>query len=104
MYDEKNTIKIVTASHHRTVHAKCDYCILKYFDFLDWNDIIICSNKQLIKGNILIDDNINNLIGGEYKPILFTAPHNKNIGNELLNIPRVDNWKDCYDLIKSYLN
>ena len=53
LYDEKNIIKIVTASHHRTVHAKCDYCILKYFDFLDWNDIIICSNKQLIKGNIL---------------------------------------------------
>ena len=49
----------------------------------------------MIKGDYLIDDCVDNLIGGEYIPICMAAPHNEFIGE----FHRFENWKDIYDLI-----
>ena len=51
-----------------------DYCffvgnlIQSCFDcLLTWDQVIVTSRKQLIRGDVLIDDGIHNLEGGQYK-------------------------------------
>ena len=68
-------VKIVTATHYNNVKSKAE-CLLKHFPFLSWDDVIITSNKQSIKGDVLIDDAPHNLEGGDCFKILVDAPHN----------------------------
>ena len=48
---------------------------------------------------ILIDDGIHNLLGGEYKKILMSAPYNKTFDAEANGMIRVRNWAEIYDVI-----
>ena len=72
-----HTVLIVTTSNYQTLAAKMEQVLFHYFPFLTWNDVIITAHKQLIKGDVLIDDGIHNLEGGDYFKILMTAPHNR---------------------------
>lgn len=63
--------------------------------FIDPSKYIFTTNKQLIKGDISIDDKLSNLHTN--KKILFTAWHNKQIQKKYLNeegITRVNTWED----------
>ena len=63
--------------------------------FIDPSKYIFTTNKQLIKGDISIDDKLSNLHTN--KKILFTAWHNKQIPKKDLNeegITRVNTWED----------
>lgn len=102
LIDEGNEVFIVTSAWHKTVLPKIEKCFLKYFSFIDFDHIIITSAKYLIKGDILIDDNPQNFIGGDYFGILFTAPHNLDYDDASAELIRVDNWKSAYLVIKSY--
>ena len=73
-----HTVLIVTTSNYQTLAAKMEQVLFHYFPFLTWNDVIITAHKQLIKGDVLVDDGIHNLEGGDYFKILMTAPHNRN--------------------------
>ena len=73
---------------------KVEKVIFRYFPYLTWKNIIVTSNKKLIKGDVLIDDGIHNLIGGEYKKILFTAPYNEDFDAAGNGMTRVSDWKD----------
>lgn len=99
---EGNEIFIVTSAWHETVVPKIEKCFLKYFSFIDLDHIIITSAKYLIKGDILIDDNPQNFVGGDYFGILFTAPHNLDYDDAAADLIRVDNWKSAYLVIRSY--
>lgn len=94
---EGHELYMVTASNYQTAHIKFKR-ILEMFPFLDWNHVIIAHHKQMIRGDILIDDNPDNLIGGEYEGILFTAPHNRDFktGEKMR---RANTWDEVYDLI-----
>ena len=61
--------------------------------------MIITCRKQLINGDVLIDDGIHNLEGGAYKKILMTAPHNANYNAEANGMIRVRNWKEIEQVI-----
>lgn len=74
--------------------------IERFFPFIDWEHIIIATNKQMIKCDVLVDDGPHNLRFGEYIPILFDANHNKSFKNEDYGIQRVYNWEQAYNLIK----
>ena len=102
--DDGNDVFIVTASHPDTVGVKMNTVLFKYFPFIPYQNIIISSKKQMISGDILIDDGVHNL-GGNYMGMLFTANHNKSVTDEelmKLNAVRVDNWKEVYELIHGY--
>lgn len=99
MLADGHSIYIVTASNHETLHTKMECVLFRYFPFLSWNNVIVTSNKQMIKGDILIDDGVHNLIGGEYVGILMDAPHNKNFPNDEFGITRVYNWEDAYGVV-----
>jgi len=101
LYNEGYEIYVVTATDYRNVKFKVGNTIAKYFPFIDEKHTIICHNKQLVGDNncILVDDYINNLIGGKYKKILFDRPHNKSVSIENTDIKKVYNWQECYELI-----
>ena len=92
-------IYVVTSTHYDFIAMKMKYIIKKYFPFIPYDHVIIAHKKQMIKGDVLIDDYIPNLIGGEYKKILFDAPYNRDISDEMLDvygITRVRSWDEAY--------
>ena len=99
LYDEGFTIKIVTHSHYSTINEKFTKALFPYFPFISSDDIIICKDKWLIKGDILIDDAIHNLEKFSGYKVLLTAPHNKLI-KEDNTIFRANNWQQIYSYIE----
>lgn len=90
------TVKICTASAPECYAMKYEYFLKKYFAFISWKDIIAAHDKQLIKGNILLDDNINNLLGGDYQGILFTRSYNEQYDADKYGLIRVYSWAEFY--------
>lgn len=97
-------IKILTSTDYRLIGNKINK-LLALFPYLSSTDFIITTYKELVHGDIIIDDNINNLCDNICKrklKILFDRPHNQSINiSNLDNIVRVSTWKDIYKLIKS---
>lgn len=97
--DDGHTVIIVTSANYETLCAKMTKVLFKYFPFISWNDVVITSKKQLVRGDILIDDGIHNLIGGDYDKFLFDAPHNRTYDAESNGMKRVHDWNEIYDII-----
>lgn len=47
------------------------------FPFIQWNQIVFCGSKEIIKADIMIDDYFKNLDYFEVETILFAQPHNQ---------------------------
>lgn len=76
--------------------------LIKNFSFLNSDNFIFTSSKNIFKADVQIDDRLKNLEGSVNKKILFTAYHNKNISdNELKEkgIIRVDNWNEITKIL-----
>lgn len=99
LYTQGFKIYLCTATNPDTVKSKFNNVVKRYFPFIDWEHIIITSKKQLIHGDILVDDGIHNLLFGRYKKVLMTAPHNAWFKEETTDIYRVNNWKEAYETI-----
>lgn len=101
--DDGHKVYVVTNTPYKAVALKMEKVMERYFPFLTWANFIITSNKQMIKGDVLIDDGIHNLLGGDYVKILFDAPCNRSFDAEANGMTRVKSWKEIYRVI-SYLN
>lgn len=99
LIEEGNDVYVVTASYPKTFAVKQELILDKYFPFIDWGKIIITLNKQMIIGDVLIDDAPHNLTGGVYKGILMTAHHNNKISTKTTPFRRADNWKQVYQML-----
>lgn len=97
--DDGHDVVIVTASHPDTVPKKMGKFLFKYFPYISFKDVIITSRKQMISGDVLIDDAPHNLVGGCYMKILMTANHNRSYDAESNMMIRVNDWKEAYDAI-----
>ena len=93
--DEGHEVYIVTATEPEHVEGKMKKVLFRFFPFLSWNQVIVTCRKQMIRGDVLIDDGIHNLEGGEYKKILFTAPYNREYDAEANGMIRVHNWDEA---------
>ncbi len=65
----------------------------EHFPFIPWKQRILCGNKHILKGDILIDDRSYNLELFEGRSLLFTSPHNIHANG----FERVDNWRQIAD-------
>lgn len=97
--DEGHEVYIVTATEIAHIKEKMEDVLFRYFPFLNWSQVIITCRKQLIRGDVLIDDGIHNLEGGEYRKILVTAPYNKNYDAEANGMIRVNSWDEIIRII-----
>ena len=95
-------IYIVTSSACRTIPAKMERVLFQYFPFINWDHVIIAQKKQMIFGDVLIDDAPHNLEGFDGLKILMTAPHNRSCDAKKKGMFRVDNWHTIYDLVTQY--
>lgn len=98
--EDGHDIVLLTSAHPDTVSDKYKF-INKYFPFISFKNIIFASRKQMVKGDILIDDAPHNLIDGDYIKILMTAPHNSSFNAYKNNMIRVETWEEIYKLISS---
>jgi len=95
---------LCTDSNIDTISEKV-MAIAEEFPSIDWhNKIIVTPNKQLIDADILIDDAVHNLIGGKYKKILMTAPHNRRFDAEAYDMTRVNDWRMAYNAVRNYID
>lgn len=60
----------------------------EHFPFIPWRNRILCGDKHVLKGDVLIDDRSYNLANFEGRGILFTSPHNVNT----TGYERVNTW------------
>ena len=90
---------ICTTSNYETIRCKLEHIISEHFPFISWGQVITTNNKQLINGDILVDDGVHNLIGGSYKKILMSAPHNLDYDTDKNDMVRVNSWAEAYNEI-----
>ena len=105
LHSEGFSIYIVTSSHYSTVSNKFRDALFPYFPFIDYNHIIVCNAKQLVRGNVLIDDGVHNLLDSDtlkatYNKILFSANHNKYFDCDKTDIYRVNSWNEAYEIVE----
>lgn len=103
LIDEGHTVLIVTHTPYQAIEPKMEYVIKKYFPFLTWRDFILTAHKQMIRGDVLIDDGVHNLLGGDYAKILYTQPYNEDFDAEGNGMVRVHNWKEVYEAIRNLM-
>lgn len=110
--EDGHTVFIVSNSHYKGLIIKMEEILFRFFPFLTWDDVILTSHKQLIKGDILVDDGPQNHIGGEYRKLLFTCAHNREFDAKANGMVRVNSWEEAYayitqlqreNSVKSYL-
>ena len=97
--DEGHQVYIVTATESEHVDGKMKGVLFRWFPFLSWDQVIITSRKQMIRGDVLIDDGIHNLEGGDYQKILFTEPYNRDYDAEANGMIRVHSWDEIVSII-----
>lgn len=98
LYDEGHRLYMVTATDYRHCKTKMDV-ILSMFPFLDWDHVIMTSHKQLIRGDVLIDDGPHNLVGGDYIRVLFDRPYNQSFPDQEEGCIRAHGWDEVYSII-----
>ena len=95
-------VYVVTTSNPVTVPIKLQKVLFKYFPFFTYNDVIITSHKQLIIGDVLVDDAPHNLEGDTtYAKILISAPHNRSFDERTIGATRAEDWDEIYELINN---
>lgn len=120
LQSEGHSLYIATSSNYKSIKEKIDKLVNKYFPFISHKGVIMLQNKQLLNGDFLIDDGMHNLMGGLYRKILFTQPHNQKyavcspfkesgfmsdtelkdfVSESDSEILRADNWVEVYRLI-----
>ncbi|MBE8712499.1 5' nucleotidase, NT5C type [Sphingobacterium hungaricum] len=63
-----------------------------HFPFIKWQQIVFCGSKEVIKGDIMIDDHFKNLDYFDGKTYLFAQPHS--IHKDAGRHERVQSWSE----------
>ena len=101
MMEDGHEVFIVTAaSVYQTLPAKIGW-LLENYPCLCWDDIVITSRKQIVSGDVLIDDAVHNLEGGDYLKILMDCPNNQGYDAEGNGMVRVSTLTDAYEVINA---
>lgn len=97
--EQGHEVYIVTASAYETIKSKMENVLFKHFPFISWKNVFIAHHKQMIRGDILIDDAPHNLEGGDYVKLLMTANHNRSYDASANGMIRVNDWHDVRNCI-----
>lgn len=99
MKKEGYTPIIVTDTSYKIIYFKWENCLLrKLGDIISVKDVIVTSQKFLIKCDYIIDDNPDNLKNNDATRILIGYPYNRNASENTFDY-RCDNIKDAWECI-----
>ena len=99
LFKEGHTIRVVTASHPKTVDAKISRALCPYFNFIGYKDVIVAYDKSCIQADVLIDDGPHNLKNFNGLRFLIDAPHNQDADINDYDY-RVLHIKEVYELLQ----
>jgi len=102
MLDDGHEVYIVTAAVYQTLPAKMEW-LFTHYPYIKWENVIITRRKQLIRADVLIDDGIHNLEGGDYFKILVDSPNNRHYDAEGNGMVRVYSLDEAYETINRVL-
>lgn len=95
--DKYNVLIVSSATEFpQSLKEKVDW-LNEYFPFISWKQIVLCGEKNSIKGDIMIDDHPKNLDFFEGEKFIFTQPHN--ILLQAKQYTRVNHWKELTDVL-----
>lgn len=63
----------------------------EHFPFIHWKRRILCGDKSVLRGDVLIDDHDFNLSVFTGRSIMYSAPHNV----QFTQYERLNNWKEA---------
>ncbi len=91
---KKHEVYIASAAMEfpQSLREKSDW-LDEFFPFISWQNRILCGDKHVLKGDVLIDDRSKNLGPFDGRSIMFTSPHNMNV----TSFERANSWKDIAD-------
>jgi len=98
LLEDGHRVKIVTATFSDNVPVKMRR-FLELYPMLSWADVTVTSDKQSIKGDIMVDDAPHNLENGDYHKILVNKPHNIHYDAVKNGTVRVSSLKEAYNEI-----
>lgn len=78
----------------KSLKEKSDW-LDKFFPFIHWKNRILCGDKHILKGDILIDDRSYNLQKFDGRQLLFTSPHNVHSNG----FERVNDWEEVAHIL-----
>ena len=92
----RHEVYIATAATQfpNSLREKSDWLDL-YFPFIHWKNRILCGDKSILKGDVLIDDRSYNLQSFDGRSIMYASPHN----NGSNGFEKVYNWLEIKDLL-----
>ena len=99
-----HAVYIVTSTPYTDIRPKAEKCLFKLFPFLSWSNVVILDHKQLLRGDVLIDDGLHNLEGGAYEKILVTAPYNRPYPARENGMLRVETWAEIEKAVEKLEN
>lgn len=103
LIDDGFNVVVCTASHYKSIAPKYEYVIKKYFPFIGYDDIVVTHKKQLIRCDIMIDDNPDNLLGDNLcEKFVMSCPHNQSCDAQKSGFIRVDSWADIYQRVHQH--
>lgn len=96
IYEDGHKILIATASPKFAILDKIEH-IRNTFPFLQDEDIVAITHKNLLKGDIMFDDGLHNISKSicDY-PVIMNAPWNRSG----VKYKRVNSWKEFYEYVQ----
>lgn len=98
MIADGHEVFLVTATHWKNVAYKMDW-LAKYFPFIQWEQVIVTSRKDKVRGDWLIDDNPLNIKNHPYGRVCMDKPWNRSLNDDVYDIIRVKNLREAYEAI-----
>ncbi len=100
--EKGHRLYVVSNSQYVALQVKMEELLFRYFPCFTWKDVILTACKQMIRGDVLIDDAPHNLTGGEYEKLLFTAPHNRTLDAAAAGLIRVNDWSETLSWLEEH--
>ena len=98
-----HSLYIATASYPLSYYIKLTHCLFKHFTHFNPKNVICIYDKYLLKCDVLVDDNPENLRRSTAVRILIDAPHNRTCDKECYDY-RVNTFEEIYNIIKNIDN
>lgn len=72
----------------------------EHFNYIKDRQIIRSQDKSIVRGDVLIDDSLDNILAFPAGRILFDYRFNRDVDDLQHFINRVKSWEDCYNVLE----